>query len=265
MVSEPGARPRTSLYPSAIAAKFRARYDPAVTGQLHFSIVVPAHDEEAYIAATLEHLRALDFPDERYEVVVVENGSSDRTLDVARRFEGGNVRVFASDTAGVSAAKNLGADRTSSDSDWVVFLDADTLLKANFLNDLEGLLRLARKPLSVGTSSVRPIGGGRAATAWFAYYDLAHRFGKGSYAIQIARRSVLSRVRFDETLVMGEDLRFIQQARALGDFFFLRTATVYTSTRRFESVGYWKLFLRWSVVAVLPQRVQKAFGYTVIR
>ena len=33
-----------------------------------------------------------------------------------------------------------------------------------------------------------PIGGGRAARAWFAYYDLAHRFGKGSYAIQIARR-----------------------------------------------------------------------------
>lgn len=236
-----------------------------MTRQLRFSIVVPAHNEESYVGTTLEHLAALDYPDEKYEVLVVENGSSDRTLEIAKRFERENVRVFASSARGVSAAKNLGADQTSPDTDWVVFLDADTLLRANFLMDLEKLLRIARKPLSVGTSSVRPIEGGRAARAWFAYYDVAHRLGKGSYAIQIASRSVVSRVRFDEALVMGEDTRFIKEACTLGGFFFLPTNSVYTSTRRFESVGYWRLFLRWSVVAALPQRLQKAFGYAVIR
>ncbi|WP_308212823.1 glycosyltransferase family 2 protein [Mycolicibacterium arenosum] len=236
-----------------------------MTRRLYFSIVVPAHNEEGYIGATLEHLAALDYPDQRYEVLVVENGSSDRTLDVARRFECGNVRVFASDARGVSAAKNAGAEQASPDGDWVVFLDADTLLKANFLTELESLLRNARTPLSVGTSSVRPIEGGRVARAWFAYYDLAHRLGKGSYAIQIARRSMLSLVRFDEALVMGEDTRFIKDACAQGDFFFLPTDTVLTSTRRFEQVGYWRLFLRWSVVAVLPPRLQRAFGYEIIR
>jgi glycosyltransferase involved in cell wall biosynthesis len=44
-------------------------------------------------------------------VLVVENGSTDRTLDVARRFESDNIRVLESDATGVSAAKNHGIDR----------------------------------------------------------------------------------------------------------------------------------------------------------
>ena len=234
-------------------------------GRLRFSIVVPAHNEERYIGETLAHLAALSYPTAAFEVIVVENGSSDRTLETAKRFERNNIRVFASSAAGVSAAKNFGVDRARADSDWIVFLDADTLLTANFLNDLESLLLKARKPLSVGTASVQPIGGGRTARAWFAYYDLAHRFGKGSYAIQMARRSLFPGIGFDERLTMGEDLDLISRARESGDFFFLPTRTVYTSTRRFETVGYWRLFFRWTFVSVLPARLQKSFGYEIIR
>jgi glycosyltransferase involved in cell wall biosynthesis len=241
------------------------RYDHGVLGRLHFSIIVPAHNEEKYIGNTLEHIANLSYPRESYEAIVVENCSSDRTLEVANRFNGGNIRVFSSPTAGVSAAKNFGIDRLVDDSDWVVFLDADTILESGFLNDLEAMLRAARKPLSVGTTKVRPLGGGRAARAWFAYYDVAHRWGKGSYAIQIARRSLVPALKFDERLTMGEDLLLIKRARESGDFFFLPTRTVYTSTRRFDTVGYWTLFFQWTVVSVLPARLQKLFGYKIIR
>jgi glycosyltransferase involved in cell wall biosynthesis len=230
-----------------------------------FSIVIPACNEERYIAATLEHISMLTYPKELYEVIVVENGSSDRTLDVAKLFEGGNIRVFTNETAGVSAAKNLGIDRLSPHSDWVVFLDADTILKAGFLSDLDALLQRSRKPLSVGTTKVLPLDGGRAARTWFAYYDIMHRIGKGSYAIQIAKRSLFPALRFDEHLTMGEDLLLIQQACKAGRFFFLPTRTVFTSTRRFDTVGYWSLFLQWTVVSFLPPRQQKKFAYRVIR
>jgi cellulose synthase/poly-beta-1,6-N-acetylglucosamine synthase-like glycosyltransferase len=232
---------------------------------LRFSIIIPAYNEERYIGATLEHVSTLSYPAELYEVIVVENGSSDRTLDVAKQFEGGNVRVFKNERAGVSAAKNFGIDRLSPQSNWVVFLDADTILKANFLLDLDRLLQASRKPLSVGTTKVLPLGGSRTARTWFAYYDLMHRFGKGSYAIQIAERSLFPALRFDEHLTMGEDLLLIQQARRSGKFFFLPTRTVYTSTRRFDTVGYWSLFFRWTFVSILPPRQQKKFGYKVVR
>jgi glycosyltransferase involved in cell wall biosynthesis len=232
--------------------------------KLRFSIIIPAHNEEKYIGATLEHVATLSYPIELYEVVVVENASSDRTLDVAKQFEGLNVCVFKNENAGVSAAKNFGIDRLSPHSDWVVFLDADTILKADFLLDLDRLLQASRKPLSVGTTKVLPLDSSRKARAWFALYDLQHRFG-GSYAIQIAKRSLFPALRFDEVLTMGEDLLFIRQARKSGKFFFLPTRTVYTSTRRFDTEGYWKLFLQWTLVAILPKRQQKEFGYKVIR
>jgi glycosyltransferase involved in cell wall biosynthesis len=240
-------------------------YDLVVLERLRFSIIVPAHNEEGYIADTLEHVAALSYPTDSYEVLVVENGSSDRTLEVAKGFERSNIRVFNSSCVGVSAAKNFGIDRMSEASDWVVFLDADTILEADFLNDLQRMVRGSGDRLTVGTTRVQPIGGGRRARAWFAYYDLAHRLGKGSYAIQIARRSLFPAIRFDEHLTMGEDLQLIKQARESGDFFFLPTDEVYTSTRRFDTVGYWRLFVRWTFVSVLPGRMQKLFGYDIIR
>ena len=231
----------------------------------HFSIIVPAHNEERYLGDTLDHVANLEYPTSSYDVLVVENSSSDRTLDVAREFERDNIRVFESGTTGVSAAKNFGIDRVSPSSDWVVFLDADTIVTSGFLNDLEQMLVRTRKPLAVGTTKVLPLGGGWRSKAWFAYYDFSHRFGKGSYSIQIARRSLFPHIRFDERLTMGEDLLLIKQAMQSGAFFFLPTRTVYTSTRRFDTVGYWRLFARWTFVSLLPARVQKSFGYDIVR
>ncbi|MGV8044259.1 glycosyltransferase [Mycobacterium kansasii] len=84
-----------------------------ISPELFFSIIIPAHNEEKYIAATLEHAANLSYPTGSFEVIVVENGSSDRTFDVAKRFEGGNIRILKNEKAGVSAAKNFGIDRLS--------------------------------------------------------------------------------------------------------------------------------------------------------
>lgn len=236
-----------------------------ISPELFFSIIIPAHNEEKYIAATLEHAANLSYPTGSFEVIVVENGSSDRTFDVAKRFEGGNIRILKNEKAGVSAAKNFGIDRLSQHSDWVVFLDADTLLKPNFLHDLNAqLLRASHKPLSVGTTKVLPLGGGRNARIWFAVYNVLHRLG-GSYAIQIARRSLFPALRFDEHLIMGEDVLLIKQARKLGKFFYVPTRTVYTSTRRFDTTGYWRLYFQWASFEILPRQLQKRRRYKVVR
>ena len=229
-----------------------------------FSIVIPAHNEERYLADTLRHVADLDYPRDRYEVLVVENGSTDRTFEIAQRFEGGTIRVLRSPRTGVSAAKNHGADHMSPDSDWVVFCDADTILEAGFLSELAAKLAAARKPLAIGTSTVTPLDGGWNARVWFAYYDFTHRFG-GSYAIQIAKRSLFPGFRFDEALRMGEDALLIRRARKTGRFFYLPTRSVHTSTRRFDADGYWRIFFRYWYFSLLPVRYWKAFDYQVIR
>src|SRR4051812_10307571 len=50
------------------------------------SIVVPAHNEEANLAAKIENLLALDYPADRVEILIGNDGSTDRTDAVVRRY-----------------------------------------------------------------------------------------------------------------------------------------------------------------------------------
>src|SRR5580698_1509778 len=86
--------------------------------QLFFSFVIPAHNEEKYIENTLEHLRRMDYPADKFEVIVVENGSTDRTLELAKRFQSSGFSTLLSGK-GVSRARNVGIDHLSPKSNWV--------------------------------------------------------------------------------------------------------------------------------------------------
>ncbi len=236
------------------------------TEKLFFSIIIPAHNEEKYIVDTLNHIKALDYPADRYETIIVENGSSDKTLDIIKKYEGGNTFVLVSNRKGVSIAKNVGIEKRSKKCNWIVFLDADTLLKKNFLGSLNiFLIKNNYKNLTIGTTEIKPIPKRLVAQAWFIFYDIGHRLTKASYSIQILRNSVAEKFRFDENMTMGEDFELKQFARKQGKFFFFATKDVHTSTRRFDKEGWWKIFFSWTFVAALPTSMKKKFVYKVVR
>jgi len=58
------------------------------------TVVVPAYNEEKHIRRKLENVLASDYPDERLQVVVVDDGSTDQTAQIVREFEGDGVRLF---------------------------------------------------------------------------------------------------------------------------------------------------------------------------
>ena len=246
-----------------------------MTEPLSFSIVVPAHNEETCIASTLEHLKDLNYPAQKYEVLVVENGSSDRTLDLAKAFESGNFNVLQSGK-GVSRAKNVGIDNLSLQSDWVIFLDADTILEKEFLSELNAFLQ---KPntFSVGTVSLLPVPSKLKARLWFRFYDFGHIISRTSYSLNIVKRSLFlpampaqagragPQLRFDEKLVTTEDLHMIRDAQRYGGFFFLWTNSALTSTRRFEKLGWWHVLFYWAFVAALPLKWRRYFRYDAVR
>ncbi len=233
---------------------------------LFFSIIIPAHNEERIIAATLEHLLKLNYPLEKYEVIVVENGSKDRTYETARKFEGPIIKVFTNSIKGVSVAKNTGVEKSNQNTDWVIFLDADTMIQEKFLTNLNTFLNERRNEnYVVGTSEIKPLSKDLIAKFWFMFYDIGHHLTKTSYALQIIKYSLLNNVHFDEHLVVGEDLKLIRDVLHYGKFFYFPTKDVYTSTRRFEQEGWLKIFFSWVFVALLPHRLQRHFGYKVIR
>jgi cellulose synthase/poly-beta-1,6-N-acetylglucosamine synthase-like glycosyltransferase len=105
----------------------RARADT----QPFVSVIVPVRDGESTIAACLDAILATDYPPDRREVLVVDNGSSDATaaLIQARR-----VRYLREPRRGVSQARNLGI--ATSRGEILAFVDADCLVEPHWLTEL---------------------------------------------------------------------------------------------------------------------------------
>ena len=89
-------------------------------GRFRCSVVIPAYNAEQWIERTVDSALAQSMTDR--EVIVVDDGSTDRTADLLRRY-GSAITLLEQENAGVAAARNAGCRVASSDH--LAFLDAD--------------------------------------------------------------------------------------------------------------------------------------------
>ena len=99
-----------------------ARNDQAMTPLV--SILIPAFNSQQWIAETIRSALEQTWP--RKEIVVVDDGSSDDTLQIARRFESQTLRVVTQANQGAAAARNTAFSMCR--GDYIQWLDADDLL-----------------------------------------------------------------------------------------------------------------------------------------
>ena len=92
------------------------------------SVIIPSYNCAPYLAEAIESV--LGQTRAPHEVIVVDDGSTDGSLEIARGY-GDSVSVVAQENAGVSAARNRGFDLAT--SDWLALLDADDLWSPNKL------------------------------------------------------------------------------------------------------------------------------------
>lgn len=98
------------------------------------SIIIPAYNEEAHIAKTIESALGLDYPREKLEVIVVDDGSADGTLEAARRYEKDGVMVLTQQNGGKGAALNNGLRHAK--GELIATMDADSELMGGTLREL---------------------------------------------------------------------------------------------------------------------------------
>ncbi|HEV8338451.1 MAG TPA: glycosyltransferase family 2 protein [bacterium] len=98
------------------------------------SVVIPAYNRAEVVAHTLTSLTGQSLPPELYEIIVIDDGSTDRTPEVVSAWEeGGRVRLLRrSDNRGPGAARNDGIRRASGEI--VVFVDSDVVVRPDFLS-----------------------------------------------------------------------------------------------------------------------------------
>ncbi|KKW35355.1 MAG: Glycosyltransferase involved in cell wall biogenesis [Candidatus Adlerbacteria bacterium GW2011_GWA1_54_10] len=123
--------------PAPRTARQPARYP-------NVAILVPSYNEERTIAGTLESLLSLDYPKDKLELVVVDDGSMDKTGNIAKKFatEHPQVKYFYKENGGKYTALNWGLERTS--AEFVGCLDADSFVAPDAL--LETIKRFEESP-----------------------------------------------------------------------------------------------------------------------
>lgn len=116
-----------------------------------FSVIIPAWNEADYIGAAIGALKAQDYPREDFEIIVVDNNSSDETSEAARR--AGADKVVKESEQGTNMARNRGVREARGKI--LAFLDADCIPPPEWLRHLEENLL---KPGVVATSGPYDLG-----------------------------------------------------------------------------------------------------------
>lgn len=93
------------------------------------SVVVPAYNVEKTIKETIQSIQRQTFSD--FELIVINDGSTDGTLDVLKTLEEPRMKVFSYENGGLPEARNRGIDRST--GEFITFIDADDLWTADKL------------------------------------------------------------------------------------------------------------------------------------
>lgn len=97
-----------------------------------FSVVIPLYNKEKYIQNTIKSALNQTFKD--FEIIVVNDGSTDSSLAIVKQIEDSRIKIFSIKNGGVSRARNFGIEKAK--SDLIAFLDADDLWRNNHLEKL---------------------------------------------------------------------------------------------------------------------------------
>jgi len=99
------------------------------------SVIIPTYNQKEILAKTLDYLILQDYPKERYEIIVVDDGSSDATQEMVKSKMGSKVglRYFYQKKRGPHFARNLGIDKARGEI--MIFVDSDIFTPPNFISE----------------------------------------------------------------------------------------------------------------------------------
>ena len=99
------------------------------------SFVIPAYNEEDSIAMTIESVLDIDYPEDKMEVIVVDDGSQDDTADIARQYtDDERVKLIEQENQGKGGALNTGLENAT--GDFLACVDADSHVKEEAVKNI---------------------------------------------------------------------------------------------------------------------------------
>lgn len=211
---------------------------------MKFSIIVLTYNSEKTLPACLGSLMVIDYPKNDFEVIVIDGGSKDRTLDIANEYD---LRVLRQHGNGFSNARNTGIQNAS--YDFIVFCDSDCEVSKSWLRELSWSLKDGY--VAVGGPCLCPDTNhfGRIVSALGYPAGGIKRAMKPSSITKdistcnmVFKKELTDRIgMFDEQFKYGgEDTDFVKRLSSCGDVYFNSKAIVYHKPREsFRDFAAW--------------------------
>jgi len=234
-----------------------------------FSLVIPAHNESAWLPALLDSVdvarRQYRGGEGQIEVIVGNNQSTDDTAAIAAAR---GCKVANIEKRAIAAARNGGA--AIAEGEWLCFIDADSRIHPESFNAIDDLI--AKKNIVVGATGVRPdrLSFGIICT-WLCALPVVYLTRVDSGIVFCRRADFILIGGYDEDMQYAEDIKLLRDLKKLGGsrdvnghhqlFARPRNVPATTSTRKFDKYGDWHYFTRMPRVAfwmlINKSRVEK--------
>lgn len=170
---------------------------------MQFSIIIPAKNEEANIGRCLDSIGQVQWNKDQFEVIVVDNGSTDRTVEIARQK---GAAVYIKPELTISGLRNYGARHATGEI--LAFIDADCTVAGFWLTHASPY-RMRKDVVCFGSPPVVPENATWVQKAWFAVRKKSPECGETDWLesmnMFVMREIFVASGGFDESLVTCED------------------------------------------------------------
>lgn len=199
------------------------------------SVVIAAYNEEKNLPKCLDALVSQNFPKEKYEIVVVDNNSVDKTAKIARKY---GARVVKEEKQGNTFAVKKGMDSASGEI--IAMVDADTIVEKNWLTDIA---KVFENEKIVGLTGMGYIKSGNwlldilEKSLYQVFLNIHFLIGKPhTMGFNLAvRKSAYERIGgINEKFTMSPDIDLGLRLKSQGKVVFDKNITVITSFRRWQ-------------------------------
>ena len=202
------------------------------------SIIIPTLNEEKYLPKLLDSIKKQSF--QNYEIIVADFNSKDKTRQIAKKYKckivnGGKPPIGRN--GGAKVAKN----------DMLFFIDADCTIKKSFLQ--KAMNEIKNKNIDVAGCYAQSSSGKISDNVIFFLFNFCiyitqFFYPHAAYGM-FCQKNLHKKIKgFDENIKLSEDMDYVKRARRHGKFRVLKTVKIYTSTRRFDEEGRFKLIIK---------------------
>lgn len=175
----------------------------------YFSVIIPLYNKSNYIKETLTSVINQTYV--FFEIIIVDDGSTDDSLEVVQQFDDNRIKIFSKTNGGVSVARNFGVSKAQ--NEYIAFMDADDLWETNYLEEMAKMIRLYPESGMYGCGyqavySTKTVPyGTQLETGYITnYFEQVLKNGITWTSATVVPKTILNKIGgFPEGMVAGED------------------------------------------------------------